>query len=477
MLPNTESVYAPRTASLPSDPTRLHLGVNFLTARLGSKNILRSYTSGGPTNFGKSSALFKTCGNLRQGVQTFKMYRVLLAVALSAALTCHCSAAQISITQNAQRDKVLVLSLTGNIIEGDDIQLEKIIANYADYKGPVFSRGLLFLNSGGGDFLAGVDLAKMIRKHGIATHILAGTQCLSACALAFLGGSGFSELRPPYEFYRRTMDPGARVGFHAPFLERSTLDQFGKGGDLQGIEGITRYNVTALARFFREFNVSSSVVPDIAQLAQGELFFISTVQDLFLFRVNIPDLDATQFNEEVRLRAVCRKLLAYRQGRRPTEAQYLDDGASITDRPYKDGHRLAHGFELDDAPYQTNFCGELKPRRNDQRQEIHLFRWDGSKLQIVSTFFSEANAWSNVVPMTDDNNSYVVLGGGLDYWFFPESTALNDLLRSVKRDVKPLNINLVLTRNVVESQEAPSIGSIMKSFSTKPSIGDRPKRH
>lgn len=396
---------------------------------------------------------------------------ILLAGTLLAALTCDCFAAQITITKNADRDKVLVLSLTGNITDGDDKQLEKIIASHADYAGPILnSRGLLFLDSAGGDFLAGVDLARMIKKHEIATFVLDGTQCLSACAVAFLGGSGLHELRPPYQFYRRMISPTARVGFHAPYLKRDTLDQFGKGGDLQGIEGIARYNITALASFFREFNVSPSVLPEIARLDHDQLFFIATVEDLFLFRVNISYLDASQLGEDVRLRSACRKLLAYRQGRRPSEALYLDNTSKLTDHPYKDGRRHARGFELDDAPYQTNFCGKLEPIPNGEREEVHLFRWDGSNLEIVSTFFSEPNAWSNAVPMTDENNSYVVLDGGLDYWYFPEATSLKDLSQFIKRNPAPLNGNLVITRNVVESQEQRSIGSIIKGFGTRPEL-------
>lgn len=392
----------------------------------------------------------------------------LLSALMWGALTYCCQAAQISIPPNADRDRVLVLSLTGAIAEGDDQRLEKVLAEHADYHHPIIdSKALLFLNSDGGDFLAGIDLAKAIKKHAVATYVTDGARCVSACAVAFLGGSGLHALRPPHDFYRRMIAAGASVGFHAPYLPQEVLEQLGKGRDLQNIENIARYTITELERFFREFNVSPLVLPEIAKLSANEFFYLTTVEDLFLFRVNLPDLDSTPLGEEVRLREACRKLLAYRQGRRPSDAQYLPDGAKLSTLPYDKGRRI-RGVELDDSPYRTTFCGRLEPQRKGNREEVHLFRQGRSRLEIVSTFFNERSAWSNAVPMTDENNSYVALEGGLDYWYFADKTPLKDLATFVQSGKQPLNMNLVLTRNSVESQEEPSIGSRMREFSQEP---------
>jgi hypothetical protein len=394
----------------------------------------------------------------------------LLSAVMWGLLTCCCPAAQISIPPNADRDGVLVLSLTGAIAEGDDQRLEKILSEHADYREPIIdSKALLFLNSDGGDFLAGIDLAKAIKKHAVATYVTDQARCVSACAVAFLGGSGFHALRAPYDFYRRMIAPGARVGFHAPYLPQDVLEQLGKGRDLQNIENIARYTITALEQFFREFNVSPLVLPQIANLSANEFFYLATVEDLFLFRVNLPELDSASLGEEARLREACRKLLAYRQGRRPSDAQYLPEGAKLSTQPYDNGRRI-RGFELDDSPYRTTFCGRLEPQRKDDREEVHLFRQGRSKLEIVATFFNEQSAWSNAVPMTDENNSYVALEGGLDYWYFADKTPLKDLATFVRPGRQPLNMNLVLTRNSVESQEEPSIESRMREFSQEPSM-------
>lgn len=84
----------------------------------------------------------------------------------------------------------------------------------------------LCLSSRGGSFTGGVALAKVLIENGISTVIEPGRECLSACAVAFMGGAmGSSNSsgggRMPY----RVMDVTARLGFHAPFIP---FDKLGK---------------------------------------------------------------------------------------------------------------------------------------------------------------------------------------------------------------------------------------------------------
>jgi len=56
------------------------------------------------------------------------------------------------------------------------------------------------LESGGGSIAEARGAVRVIREHGLATHV--DGHCASACALIFVGG------------IRRSMGPAARVGFH-----------------------------------------------------------------------------------------------------------------------------------------------------------------------------------------------------------------------------------------------------------------------
>lgn len=82
------------------------------------------------------------------------------------------------------------------------------------------------LNSEGGSFHAGLDLANSFRRLGISTVVRSGDQCLSACAIAFLGGSErlkdptpLSDSDPlPNQPPSRSLEKGAKLGYHAPYL-------------------------------------------------------------------------------------------------------------------------------------------------------------------------------------------------------------------------------------------------------------------
>ncbi|PLX35837.1 MAG: hypothetical protein C0606_17220 [Hyphomicrobiales bacterium] len=79
--------------------------------------------------------------------------------------------------------------------------------------GPV----VLHLNSQGGNFLAGIDIANFVRRKFIGTYVDKDAVCLSACAFIFMAGSQYHG--DGYFEPRRKMHYLATVGFHAPFID------------------------------------------------------------------------------------------------------------------------------------------------------------------------------------------------------------------------------------------------------------------
>lgn len=115
---------------------------------------------------------------------------------------------------------------SGQIEKGDAAKLDAI---------DVTSEGaILCLDSPGGSLIEGQAMFEKIWTNSIFTVVKPQANCLSACALAFLGGSwqvGTDVVR----FYRRWMWPGARLGFHRPYL------------DIAGKDGVYEANVVAEA--------------------------------------------------------------------------------------------------------------------------------------------------------------------------------------------------------------------------------------
>lgn len=107
------------------------------------------------------------------------------------------------------------LRLTGPIAAGDAERLratlEQVFPLEHDELNPA-----LCLDSPGGSLDEGVRIAEVLAAHFTATVVPEGAECLSACAVAFMGGTfGWYE----YIFNMRLIHPGARLGFHAPALE------------------------------------------------------------------------------------------------------------------------------------------------------------------------------------------------------------------------------------------------------------------
>lgn len=118
---------------------------------------------------------------------------------------------------------VKVIELTGDIASGDSGRLKALFdANFKCGDGPGDCNphsAMASLNSVGGDYKEGNELARFFRENSVATIVESGNVCLSACAIAFLGGTGFWATGGVGYFVARYMEPGARIGFHAPYLK------------------------------------------------------------------------------------------------------------------------------------------------------------------------------------------------------------------------------------------------------------------
>jgi hypothetical protein len=85
------------------------------------------------------------------------------------------------------------------------------------------TKAIVVFNSDGGNLLAGIEIGKTIRLKSFATAVLGGLRCASSCAFAWLGGSP------------RFMERGARIGFHAAYIESAgRASESGIGNALLG---------------------------------------------------------------------------------------------------------------------------------------------------------------------------------------------------------------------------------------------------
>lgn len=122
-----------------------------------------------------------------------------------------------------------VIHIKGVIEKGDAKRLEAMLKDWA-----FFHVGIV-LESPGGNFIEGLKMGQAIRD-GMSGNevnlggvfVLKGTQCLSACALAFAGAVD------PYHdaVDTRFIEEGAQLGFHMGILPGEAADRQVRAGDV-----------------------------------------------------------------------------------------------------------------------------------------------------------------------------------------------------------------------------------------------------
>lgn len=132
--------------------------------------------------------------------------------------------------KDGQISREVRFRLEGEILEGDSDRVAQALRD-ADisYQQDSWRQIVISLDSPGGEFHEGINLATSFRRLGLATVVRAGDGCYSACAIAFLGGvdlpkdpTPVGEGEPlPSQKPSRSLEKGARLGFHAPYLSIS----------------------------------------------------------------------------------------------------------------------------------------------------------------------------------------------------------------------------------------------------------------
>ena len=115
----------------------------------------------------------------------------------------------------------------------------------------------IWLNSPGGNLFAGMQIGRIIRRHGASTHIINSRtllpgECYSACSLAFLGG------------VHRFNDNGARYGVHRASLG-SAAEDADRANDLSA----------AVESYIREMGVDARLLDLWMKAAPDQMYVLS----------------------------------------------------------------------------------------------------------------------------------------------------------------------------------------------------------
>ena len=153
-----------------------------------------------------------------------------------------------------------IVVVEGRLESGDEIQFHTQVGR--------LTKAIVAFDSDGGNLLAGIAIGKTIRLKSLATAVLDEQRCLSACAIAWLGGTP------------RFMGRTAHVGFHAAYIEEAgRASESGVGNALVG-------------SYLTQIGLSEIAVVYVTQAAPTELTLL-TLPDAEKIGIEVLPLEET----------------------------------------------------------------------------------------------------------------------------------------------------------------------------------------
>ncbi len=174
---------------------------------------------------------------------------------------------------------------SGPIENGDAQRFESI--------GRSYNGETICFDSEGGSLPEGQRIFRYIWEHQLKTRVENGQKCLSACAIAFLGGS-MQEGTAVIQFMDRKMSANAALGFHAPSLgletdKTYTSAQVNKAFEiaLSSAEGLFRIKATEVqsVRPMTDF-----LYHQILRTPPSDMYYIDTIGKAVMADIHLQGL-------------------------------------------------------------------------------------------------------------------------------------------------------------------------------------------
>ncbi len=173
------------------------------------------------------------------------------------------------------------LRITGRFEQGDGDKLRTMLAGLKAKTARIANQPLATaeLSSSGGDLLEGLKVGYLFREFEVATLVRKGDICLSACAMAFLGGTASRQLPTPLP--SRTIEIGGQVGFHNFTLDATVVQTETKGDTTAGIArgfGLGRAGASALIRYAADLGVDAGFIAQLLVRPPDTWIYIDTTE-------------------------------------------------------------------------------------------------------------------------------------------------------------------------------------------------------
>lgn len=261
---------------------------------------------------------------------------------------------------------------------------------------------VLTMRSEGGNYIEGLSIARLLRNTGVATWVESDSYCYSACAFAFLGGSGYGGSQVG-AFIDRTIEPGAVLGFHAPYVASDTLGTLVAELGLEQVLGGSRESIALMIQELVHWNVDKSVLAHITNMGAEEAYVASTPQHLYLLRIALPDAPRQLWAPDPAhaLRNACTRLIAYHYDMWPFDVAGEIRGEIAYNFSDDDKGQPLTGYLITDRPsgLTVSYCATATSEAHlGADADVALYFGTGvdGYLRRAVTFFHRPEGWSTL---------------------------------------------------------------------------------
>ncbi|WP_417209003.1 hypothetical protein [Antarctobacter sp.] len=230
------------------------------------------------------------------------MYKIFGATLISLMTAGTAHAATIERVGPIQTDPALGCSLkvSGQIQSGDADALLALLqsetAKVDNFPSPrTDSQVVLCLESPGGSFAEAIAMAHVIYDNAVTTRVDPGAECLSACAVAFMGGNLDTRSGQGWKS-SRYVHPTSRLGFHAPALVLPE-GQFTRD-DVQTAYGIAIQAVGMISRDARKLRISQDVLTRMFNHTGEDFHYVQRIDHLNAYGLQLYGYDVPPMSFE-----------------------------------------------------------------------------------------------------------------------------------------------------------------------------------
>ncbi|MDO6731666.1 hypothetical protein Q4577_16665 [Marinovum sp. 2_MG-2023] len=249
--------------------------------------------------------LYNKNSALRVHIPLFRTLAIIMVIAANPA-----SAAQLVVKTDMEMG--CFAELNGPITKGDAQAVKEAIDAYREVNAlmepaiedPMFAskEDRLCLDSPGGSLTEGIALARVLTKNRIGAAVARGKSCLSACAVAFMGGRAFISEKISSK-PDRILHPMANLGFHSPSLgiDAGRYDEQAVSKAYR----IALQSVGVLLEHAPEIDYPISLVTTMLATPPDEMFLLTTIGQAARWRVTVaPIVEQSELTDET-LKRLC----------------------------------------------------------------------------------------------------------------------------------------------------------------------------